>query len=424
MTTAAWAQQWTHVPPYVLRGATVVPWGSIRPERLDIEVGADGRINAVGPHLPIAPGVAEVALPGALVVPGLVDAHQHLDKALTRRRVDNPAGTLEGAVAAFRAYAASMTADDIVARARRTLERCLACGTVAVRTHANVDAELRARAVEALASLREEVRSRATVQVVAFVTGSGAKRGANARPWLEDAIAAGAEVVGGTPAVADEPAAFLDMLFAVADRHGLPVDLHLDEHLDASRHHFDAVIDRTRSLGLQGRVAVGHCSALSALDPGAAQRIIDGFADAGISVITLPAANLFLQGRGADRLAPRGLTRVAELLAAGVTVAAACDNIEDPFVPVGTGDLLEIARWTLLAAGLRTTDLATAFAMVTSAPATVMELGAQYGVQAGAWADLLISACEDVEDLVARGPAQRLVLVRGRAVAPATAGGG
>lgn len=194
----------------------------------------------------------------------------------------------------------------------------------------------------------------------------------------------------------------------------MPVDLHLDEHLDAGRQLFDAVIARTKARGMAGRVAVGHCSALSAMAPDDAKRVIAGFAEAGIAVITLPAANLFLQGREAPALPPRGLTRVRELIEAGVCVAAASDNIQDPFVPTGTGDMLEIARWTLLAGHLTTAELDRAYAMVTQAPAATMGFGREYGIHEGARADLMVSDADDVEDLVASGPPVQAVLLEGR----------
>ena len=133
-------------------------------------------------------------------------------------------------------------------------------------------------------------------------------------------------------------------------------------------------------------------------------------------MVTLPAANLFLQGRAADRLAPRGLTRVRELLDAGVPVAAASDNIEDAFVPTGSGDLLEIARWTLLAGHLGLNDLRIAFDMVSSVPAALMGLD-DLGIREGARADLLIARGAGIEDLVAAGTLARTVLVGGRVVA-------
>ncbi len=391
--------------------------GAAQPELLDVLVGDDGRIERVAPEIDPAPGVSEFQLAGRLVAPGLIDAHQHLDKTRTRLAIPNPEGTLYGAIQAFRRYAADMSGADIAARAERTMQACLERGTVAIRSHANVDPEARCRGVEALVALRERWRDRLRLQVVAFVTSGATKAGVPAREWLEEALALGADVVGGTPAYADDPMRFLDMLFAAAERHGRPIDLHLDEHLDATRHQFDAVIERTRAHGMAGRVVASHCSALSALEPREAGRLIEAMAAAGIGVVTLPAANLFLQGRDAGKLAPRGLTRVPELLAAGVTVAGASDNIQDPFVPSGSGDLLEIARWTLLAGHLGLNDLEKAFGMVTSAPAQLLGFGDDYGVRVGARADLLITDAHDAADLIAGGPLARTVIVGGRVVA-------
>jgi cytosine deaminase len=179
----------------------------------------------------------------------------------------------------------------------------------------------------------------------------------------------------------------------------------------------EQVIERTRGLGFQGRVVASHCSVLSALPFDEAQRLIAGLAAAGIGVITLPAANLFLQGRDASRLPPRGLTRVTELLAAGVPVACGSDNIQDPFVPTGSGDMLEMARWTFLAGHLGCGDLAQAYAMATAIPAQLLGLGETYGLHEGARADLVITPAEDAEDLVASGPLERAVFCGGKLVA-------
>jgi cytosine deaminase len=382
----------------------------------DILIGEHGRIERVAPGIEVGAGVRTIELEGRLVVPGLVDAHQHLDKTRTLRKIANPDGTLLGAIGAFRAYAVRMSAEDIAARAERTMAACLARGTVAMRTHANVDPECVLRGVEALVALRERWRERLRLQVVAFLTGGATRAGAPARAWLEEAMRLQADIVGANPNHADRPEEILDLVFEIAERHGKPIDLHLDEHLDAAHTYFDAVIERTRAHGMAGRVVASHCSALSALEPRDAARIIEGFARAGIGVVTLPAANLFLQGRDAARLAPRGLTRVVELQAAGVPVAAASDNIQDPFVPSGSGDLLEIARWALLAGHLGSNDLGRAFEMVTSAPARLLGLDGDYGIHPGARADLLIAPAEDAADLVASGPLARTVLVNGKVV--------
>jgi len=402
--------------PRLLVGGRIQPDAQQPPVARDILIAADGRIEGL-----FAPGSAPAGAPsadlaGRLVVPGLVDPHQHLDKSRTIASVPNPRGDLEGAVEVFKAYAATMTREDVMARAERTLAACLARGTVAIRSHANVDPETECRGLEALIEVREKWRDRIRLQVVGFLS-RGSPGSNKAHEWLENSIAAGADVIGGTPARVADYEPFLDLLFNAAERTGLPIDLHLDEHLDTHNLHFEAVIARTRALGMQGRVVASHSCALAALAPDAARRIIDGLADAGIGVITLPTANLFLQGRDADRLAPRGLTRVNELAAAGVTVACGSDNIQDPFVPTGSGDMLEIARWTLLAAHLGSHELPRAFTMASSNPARLMGLAADYGLRAGARADLLITDAVDCADLVAGGALSRAVLYGGRLVA-------
>jgi cytosine/creatinine deaminase len=400
------------MPALLLRRARVAG----HDEPLDLLIGENGRIERLASSIEVGPAVRVTQMDGRLVVPGLVDAHQHLDKTRTLRAVKNPEGTLEGAIVAFARYAATMSAEDVVARAERTMAACLERGTVAIRSHANVDPEAKLRGVEALIGVRGRWRERVRLQVCAFLTGGSTKLGAPAREWLDEAVHLGADVIGLNPNHADRPLEVLDLVFDAAERHGRPIDLHLDEHLDATRTYFDAVIERTRAHGMAGKVVASHCSALSALEPRDAARVIDGFAAAGIGVVTLPAANLFLQGRNAPKLTPRGLTRVTELQRAGVPVAAGSDNIQDPFVPSGSGDLLEIARWALLAGHLGSNDLGLAYEMITSAPARLLGLD-DYGIKIGARADLLVTNAIDPGDLVASGPLARTVLVNGRVVA-------
>jgi cytosine/creatinine deaminase len=406
-----------HQRTTLLTGGQVLRTGTKLAEKLDVAIGQDGHITALEPALTPASGTNVIELAGKLVLPGLVDMHQHLDKSRTRRLVSNPEGTLAGALAGYKKLAANVTRDEIMTRAERTLRACLAHGTVAIRSHTNIDPETGVRGIEALVDLREQWRDRFTLQVVAHVTSGATRMPEQAKQWLDAAAAKGVDAIGGVPAFADPPLDFLDMLFRVAASHGLPLDLHIDEHLDTDRQMLDALIERTQAYGMQGRVTAGHCSVFSALDPDEAKRIADGFARAGIAVVTLPAANLFLQGRDAAKLPPRGVTRVRELLAAGVKVAAASDNIQDPFVPIGSGDLLEVARLTMIAAHLGLDDVPTTYEMVSSTPASVMGLGSDWGIHVGARADLLITDAEDVEDLVTSGSLARAVLVGGRLVA-------
>lgn len=403
--------------PVLIRGGRLArPDGS--DQAGDILIGADGRIAALGPHL-AAPETAQlIDASGCLVLPGLVDMHQHLDKTGVLHFAPNPSGTLQGAREAFAAYARKAPPGDVTARASRTLARCLSHGTTAIRSHVNVDKDAGFSGLEALAQLRSDWADRVRLQLVGFMTPHPGQD----LDWLRaniDRAARLSDAMGGTPAVAEDPDAYLDILFDAAVRHGLPVDLHLDEHLDATRQLFPKVFDRVRRHDMQGRVVLSHCSVLSAMPREAFLPIMEQIMALDLGVVTLPAANLYLQGRDRDMLAPRGLTRVAEMIRAGVAIATASDNIEDPFVPTGSGDLLEIARWTLLAGHLKGDELPLAARMIGQIPARLMGLD-DHGLQLGARADLLIArmadVAADVAALVAGGPDELRVLAAGRLV--------
>nr|WP_314091280.1 amidohydrolase family protein [uncultured Shinella sp.] len=381
----------------------------------DILVGADGRIIAVEPYLDTSACGARVDITGTLVTAGFLDAHQHLDKTGVLRFTPNPSGTLQGARDAFAKYARTAGPDDIYKRATRTVERCLSRGTTGIRSHINVDKDAGFHGIETLAGIRDAEKDRITLQLVAFMTPHPGQD----FDWLGkniDGAVALADAVGGTPAVSEDPPRYLDLIFSAAVKAGKPVDLHLDEHLKADVHLLDAALERVKRFGMQGRTVFSHVSVLSALPRSDFQRIAERLLALDVGVVTLPAANLYLQGRDAEMLPPRGLTRVAELYRAGVTIATASDNIQDPFVPTGSGDMLEIARWTLLAGHLRGDELAAAHRMITTAPARLMGLGKEHGLKAGARADFVITDCIDTDTLVAGGPDRAFVFSKGRLV--------
>jgi cytosine deaminase len=381
----------------------------------DIIVGSDGRIAAVGPALDTASCGACIDITGMLVTPGFVDAHQHLDKTGVLRFTPNPSGTLQGARDAFAKYARTAGPDDIHKRATRTIERCLSRGTTAIRSHINVDKDAGFHGIRTLADIRDGAKDRITLQLVAFMTPHPGQD----FDWLAaniDGAVELADAVGGTPAVSEDPPRYLDILFSAAVKAGKPVDLHLDEHLRADVQLLDAALERVERFGMQGRTVFSHVSVLSAMPRSEYQRIAERMLALDVGAVTLPAANLYLQARDYEMLPPRGLTRVAEMHRAGITIATASDNIQDPFVPTGSGDMLEIARWTLLAGHLRGDELASAHRMITSAPARLMGLGKDYGLAAGARADFVVTDCIDTDTLVAGGPDRAFVFTRGRLV--------
>ncbi len=196
--------------------------GARQPELLDVLIDDRGCIAAIGSGIAVD-GARLLDIEGGLVVPGLVDIHQHLDKSRTRSAVANPSGTLRGASAGYAAFAATVTRDDIVERASETLEACLERGTIAIRSHTNIDPETGLRGIEAMVEVREQWRDRVAVQIVGHVTSGATRRPADAEAWLEGAIDAGIDAVGGVPAYSDRPADFLDLLFRMASASG-PAD--------------------------------------------------------------------------------------------------------------------------------------------------------------------------------------------------------
>lgn len=400
--------------PFALIGGTVIHQDGSQSVS-DIIVGADGRILAVEPYLDTRSCGACVDITGMLVSPGFVDAHQHLDKTGVLRFTPNPSGTLQGAREAFAKYARTAGPDDIHKRASRTIERCLSRGTTAIRSHINVDKDAGFHGIETLAGIRDGAKDRIILQLVAFMTPHPGQD----FDWLAaniDGAVALSDAVGGTPAVSEDPPRYLDILFSAAVKAGKPVDLHLDEHLRADVHLLDAALDRVERFGMQGRTVFSHVSVLSALPRAEYRRIAERMLALDVGAVTLPAANLYLQARDYEMLPPRGLTRVAEMHRAGITIATASDNIQDPFVPTGSGDMLEIARWTLLAGHLRGDELAAAHRMITTAPARLMGLGKDYGLSAGARADFIVTDCIDTDTLVAGGPDRAFVFTKGRLV--------
>ncbi|RNF35435.1 deaminase [Paracoccus methylarcula] len=383
-------------------------------QNADILIGSDGHISNIAPKIAPDAGVEVIDAAGCIISPGFIDAHQHLDKTGVLRFAPNPSGTLQGAREAFAKYARTATPEDVHNRASKTVAQCLLHGTTAIRSHVNVDKDAGFSGMEALTELRKGWAGRVRIQLVAFMTPHPGQD----LDWLRtniDRAVEHADAVGGTPAVAEDPDQYLDILFEAAARHDLPVDLHLDEHLDPTRPLFANVFERVRRFGLQGRTVLSHASVLSALPRDRFEAIMAEILELDLGVVTLPAANLYLQGRDQDIMPPRGLTRVAELARAGVPIATASDNIQDPFVPTGSGDMLEIARWTLLAGHLKGDELPLAYSMITDIPARLMGLD-NHGIRQGAPADFLIARSEDVETLVAGGSQDLRVMAKGKAI--------
>jgi cytosine/creatinine deaminase len=337
-----------------------------------------------------------MAQPGTIELPAFVEPHAHLDKAFLAERVHNPTGDLLGAIEAMVAAEATITYDDIVTRAERAARLLAANGTAAIRSHADTHGGSDLRNVRALIDVRDRLRDVVSIQVCALMhwptTGPS---GASNREALAEAISLGVDVVGGCPHLEDEPEASIDTFLEVAERAGLPVDLHTDETLDAGMLTLRHLAMRVRSSGFRHGVTASHCVSLGVQPEHVQREIAAQVAGAGISVIALPHTNLFLQGRDHQAAMPRGLTAVRSLLAEGVTVAAGADNLQDPFNPVGRGDPLETAGLMMMCAHLSADE---ALRTITSAAAAAIGVTCEETVTVEA---------ATVREAIAFGPAQR-----------------
>jgi len=374
--------------------------------RADIRID-DGRIAEIGkPGSPAATGAERIDLGGALLVPGFVDGHIHLDKTLLGLpfQAHRPGDTVAERIAREKELRREL-GYPVEERARQLIRRVVGHGTTALRTHVDIDSEIGLAGLAALVAVREAVRDLLDIQIVAFPQ-SGIVAEPGTADLLDQAIRDGADLVGGLdPAGIDNDVSrHLDVIFAIAGRHGVGLDIHLHDPGPLGCFELRQIAARTAALGLAGRVAVSHAFALGDVDDGEFGRTAEALARAGIAIMT--------NGPGPVPMPP-----VKRLVASGVAVFAGSDNIRDAWSPYGNGDMLERAMLIGYRQGfLADDDLELAFDLANGAAARVLGL-ADHGIRVGAAADLVAIPAASVAEAVAAHPPRALVMKRGRVVA-------
>ena len=358
----------------------------------------------------------DIDLEGFLLLPAPAEPHAHLDKALTADRLPNPKGDLMGAIEAWVRFLPELNVDEIAERARSAALELVLAGTTAIRTHVNVHPGLGIGAVEALLRVRRELIDLCEIQIVALVgiplTGDG--EGANYRAVFRDALLADRSVIaGGCPHLDPDPFSATDISLAFAMEFGRPIDLHTDETLNADHLELDYLARRVRETGFDLGATASHCVSLGVQTVEVQKAVAARVAASGVSVITLPQTNLFLQGRDHPVATPRGLTALRPLLDAGVVVGAGADNVRDPFNSMGRSDPLETAALLVMAGHLLPAE---AYDAVSSGARKAMGLPA-VSVSVGSPAELVAVRGASVADAMARADAERMVWHRGRLVA-------
>jgi cytosine/creatinine deaminase len=397
----------------IIRGANL-PDG-----RQGIDIGIQGgKIARVEPALKATAG-QEIDAKGRLVTPPFVDAHFHMDATLSLGLPRlNQSGTLLEGIALWGELKPLLTQEAIAERALAYCDWAVAKGLLAIRSHVDI-CDPRLLAVDALLEVKKKVKPYLDLQLVAFPQ-DGVLRSPGAMELLKEALKRGVDVVGGIPhferTMADGTASVRALCELAADR-GLLVDMHCDETDDPMSRHVETLAYETQRLGLQGRVAGSHLTSMHSMDNYYVSKLIPLMAEAKLNAIANPLINITIQGRHDTYPKRRGMTRVPELMAAGLTVAFGHDCVMDPWYGMGSGDMLEVAHMGLHVAQMTGQDaMRNCFAAVTVNPARILQLEG-YGISPGKNADLVILQAADPVEAIRVRATRLAVLRRGKVIA-------
>jgi cytosine/creatinine deaminase len=393
---------------------TILRNGRIAGRHGPVDIGIrDGRVAAIDAALGAPDGTRAIALDGRLVFAGFVETHIHLDKSCISDRCACRTGTLKEAIETVAAAKLAFTEEDIYARAQRTLEKAILQGTTRMRTHVEVDPRIGLKGFHAISRLKRDYAWAIDVEICVFPQ-EGLNNDPGTFELLIEACDNGAGLIGGCPYTDSDPHLQIARIFELARRFDVDIDFHLDFDLDPSWMHLGEVCRQTKAHGWGGRVAIGHVTKLSALDPEALQRVGATLIEAGVAVTVLPATDLFLMGRDATHSVPRGVAPAHRLCEQGVVCSLATNNVLNPFTPFGDCSLLRIANlYANVAQTGQADQLRACFDMVTTLPARLMNLKG-YGIAVGNPADVVVLDCADPASAVAELARPVLGIKRGR----------
>ena len=397
----------------------LITHASLPDGRSDMSVGVtEGRIVAVEAGLK-APSVEVVNAQGLLLAPHFCDPHFHMDATLSYGlpRV-NRSGTLLEGIALWGELKPLLTEEALVERALCYCDWAVARGLLAIRTHVDTsDPSL--LPVRAMLEVKRKVASYLDLQLVAFPQ-DGVLRSAGGLNNLRRALDLGVDVVGGIPhferTMADG-ALSVSLLCEEAERRALPVDMHCDETDDPMSRHVETLCSETLRRGLQGRVTGSHLTSMHSMDNAYASKLIALMAESRMGVVANPLINITLQGRHDHYPKRRGLTRVPELIAAGLRVAFGHDCVMDPWYALGSGDMLEVAHMGLHATHMTSQEgMRQCFEAVTTQAASLMHLP-NYGIEAGCNASFVLLHARDPVEAIRLRAARLKVWRCGRLLA-------
>lgn len=380
-------------------------------EAIDIAV-RDGKIVDVGVNIE-ASAAQEIDATGRLVTSPFVDPHFHMDATLSLGLPRmNVSGTLLEGIALWGELRPVLTREALVERALRYCDLAVSQGLLAIRSHVDTS-DPRLVTAEALLEVREAVAPYIDLQLVAFPQ-DGYYRAEGGVDSLNRALDMGIDIVGGIPHFERTMKAgteSVEALCRIAADRGLPVDMHCDETDDPMSRHIETLAEQTVRFGLQGRVAGSHLTSMHSMDNYYVSKLIPLMAEAKINVIPNPLINIMLQGRHDTYPKRRGMTRVRELMEAGLNVSFGHDCVMDPWYSMGSGDMLEVGHMAIHVAQMAgIEDKRKIFEAITVNSAKTMGLK-DYGLEKGCNADFVILQARDPMEAL-RLKAHRLAVIR------------
>ncbi|KAB8291919.1 amidohydrolase family protein [Bifidobacterium avesanii] len=348
---------------------------------------------------------------GWAALPPMADVHAHIDKALTWNEAGRPQGSLEDACACWFRFAPTLTDEQIVVRAERALRKYIAAGVTALRSHANFGLGKDPLAnAKALVYLKNKYKDLIDLQIVAL------SHDGLPVETVREAIKAGVDLVGGAPHLSEHPVEDLNRLLDVAEEFGVGADMHTDETLDPGMLTILDYAKRVRDWDPSLIRSAGHCVSLSVQPLDKLDDILEVAREAGITIITNPQTNLFLQGWDHPVATPRGITPINRIRKHGITVAAGGDNMQDPFNPFGRGDMLEMVSLMVVAGHVDPVD---AYLIASEEGRKVMHLPPA-SLQTGQTADFVLIKGQTLSGIIASGGPDRIVVRRGKVIAKTT----
>jgi len=378
----------------------------------------DGRIADIGVGLTTEAGKV-IDAGGHLVTPPFIDSHFHLDSTLSLGQPRlNQSGTLLEGIQLWGELKPDLTADAILERTRKLISWSVARGTLAIRSHVDVSDPSLIN-VEALLQLRKEMAPYVDIQLVAFPQ-DGYYRSPHSIPTLAKALEMGVDVVGGIPhfeRTMEDGRRSVRALCEIAAERGLLVDMHCDETDDPMSRHVETLACETSRLGLHGRVAGSHLTSMHSMDNYYVSKLIPLMVEAELTAVANPLINIAIQGRHDTYPKRRGMTRVKELLAAGLNVAFGHDCVMDPWYSLGSHDMLEVAHMALHVGHMTGQDeMQAMFDCVTTHAAKALHLDG-YGLEKGCTADFVILQAKDPVEALRLKPPRLYVVRRGKVIA-------